>query len=543
MKTNDEKIKILLIDDRPEGLWKLPERSDNLRYPSVSDLFEDKDLRRSELFDVRWIATAGEAREYRDLTRLIAQRQPSDLAEHGWVPEIIVVDYSLTGSKATVKSRLSRHPDLLGSVSPLPSLQSLAARLGLELPYSQEEFAGTISQDHENFGCFVGGLILTTFAEHPCVPVTVTVRKPADVRGTYAGFFEWLLTADSLGELQAAGRLGIGWKEITNWGAARLRRRIEELARLKLITLSLADLMELAEDGDRPYLALESRYGVRRLPVAGLFCDAAGQNLPQRAGMWAKRLLDILVGAGHAKDLGDAMRLADAVWAGYENRSRMLARLELANLVGRLKAGEAVGEGRLGELWNAFSHSALDTNKLKSPGARISLDKDICELRMGEASDLSRRWAALMIIVKLLKWRCQVARLGETHAEDARISNALRTPLQPHDVYLALFPVSKDPVDLSDVTGKGWVQELKRWNHSSFPPSREPGKCGNLRLDIEDALRGRTWFEDPDDKSVGTYGLREGERQLLMSYAVAQVFPQMEWDDQTRRFLCGSLYA
>ena len=99
------KIRILLIDDKPEGLWNESEPSLPL-HPALPE-----ELRKS--FELRWIATAGEAREYIDFTRMIGRHNPSILNQVGTVPEIVVIDYSLTQDPHTVEQRLrEKAPEL-----------------------------------------------------------------------------------------------------------------------------------------------------------------------------------------------------------------------------------------------------------------------------------------------------------------------------------------------------------------------------------------------------------------------------------------------
>src|SRR5258707_15121152 len=95
----------LPIYDWPDSFWNYDLESGHPAHPVLRDDFDDDAVGVSSLFEFRWIATASEAREFRDLSRLIGQRMPTEIGTHGWVRDFVVIDYMLLYSNGTVGSR------------------------------------------------------------------------------------------------------------------------------------------------------------------------------------------------------------------------------------------------------------------------------------------------------------------------------------------------------------------------------------------------------------------------------------------------------
>ena len=179
MKAPD-KIRILLIDDSPDALLKYTgeEELPMPPHPGMTDDFGSS-LGVNDLFELRWIATASEGREFRDWSRLIAQRSPEALGVEGWVPEVVVVDYMLLDSKGTVESRLKGHKDLVESPSPLPALRRLGEREQLRLEYKCEPLAWAPVRRKEP-----SGLRLHRWGDD-CGPVFRSSQRASPDHGTH----------------------------------------------------------------------------------------------------------------------------------------------------------------------------------------------------------------------------------------------------------------------------------------------------------------------------------------------------------------------
>jgi hypothetical protein len=559
------KIRILLIDDNPVGL-------DNGALPRYAALPEGL----KEYFELRWIATAGEAREFLDLTRMIARHDSCALSRVGTVPDIVVIDYSLTQDPRPLERRPQRESPVvaqelrreLEDLSPLMPLRQLVKTMGLPAPHQGEEYphshkqerqeALEKSQEGENYGCFVGGLIISSFADHPCAPVTVTVRESKQLEGTHTGMFQWLLLTESSGKLYGMGRNNIDWRRVLVQGVSLLRRKIEQLARVRAVSLSLDEVLRLVRKERLLFLTVESKYGVHRLPLEGLFLDHPKEKLFDEVQKWflgdngKSGLLEQLAGSGHFRDLSDAVDLADKLWATYEKAHIVRERFELGYLVSNLRVSDgkltSTSVKRLQALWQRFSTEPFNLAHLaKKKGTRIVLDSDQVadirsELATGKCSDISRRWASLLVIVRLLKRRFDAIQAGtEIDDLDENLSNTLAAPLKPYDVYLALFPVAKEPLELSLFTSGSGIADMKEWVDLALTAStgkRKNGKWGNIGLDVRDVLQGKAWFEGSSvSEKEWSHGLQDRDRPILEWYALSERFPKTNWDDFTRHVL------
>jgi hypothetical protein len=157
-------IRVLLLDDQPEhGLMPLDRTTHERLVPRVPADIEDASFD-PRWFDVRWLATPGEAREFRDFSAQLALADPLALGAQGWVPDILVVDYMLTaeGRCRAVAERLRHKPESIERASALAAVKALSGRFQLQIDDAGKEYEAEVAGD-ENFGCFLGGLLLTTF--------------------------------------------------------------------------------------------------------------------------------------------------------------------------------------------------------------------------------------------------------------------------------------------------------------------------------------------------------------------------------------------
>jgi len=289
------------------------------------------------------------------------------------------------------------------------------------------------------------------------------------------------------------------WVSIAKEGVKHLRRRIEKLYEAGDIVVSPSDLMMLTESARHAVLTVRSPFATRRMPVQGLFVDVPEAERDKKIQDWAKSLL-ALVGC---EDLTQAQELAAMVWGAYNNNQLIEDRKNLSLLYASRADGKDVDEAELERLNQLFG---VEGKKCKA---------NCVDITSGDYSDRVRRWAALLVILNLLKRLIQIKNCVEKHVSRATgmsINNPDGPVLTVDDLYLALFPAPRSPLIVPWHEGKyidkssGWVKALTRWK------DRETGE--NLSLHVPDVLAGEGWLPK------GPHGLRASERLILQGFAL-----------------------
>lgn len=427
-----DKIQILLLDDNPNGLPR------DHRWPDEKGGPPEMDVDFEELFEFRWLATPHEACEFRDLSWLIGHHDPQVLQADGWLPELLVIDYALTQVEGTVEQRFPGC-EWLHQISPLPDLRRCANRLLKHPPTNRAPIDVGKPAGAEFWGCFIGGLMMTSFADHPCAPVTITRYNPQTLRdqAVDAAFFEWMMETQSGGQLRASGRSASpSWYDIIPSGTAALRERIRSLAKANIVQISIDDLTRLADHADHPVLTVGSRYGRRRYPVAGLFID--GNDDPSA---WSSELLADLVPELDEFEAG--VNLAKQIWNAYNDTGAQKRNFRLSELLQK-ERDHVLDADEIVELKGLKDESGYEasTDKRGRVSAKLTNPEWIAEIRMGEYSQRSRRWAAL-VLMQYLEHRLAAAVREATRRDQPGLH-----AISPHHAYFLLFPLAQTPAIL-----------------------------------------------------------------------------------------------
>lgn len=534
-----DKIKVLLLEDEPEGLYRqVKAEGQEWQVPAFgAEAGGDPRSRQlSDLFEVRWLATAEDAREFRDLSNALSIIAPRALDEGGWVPEVLCFDYALTGNTRRIEKRLPQK--LAEQVSPLALLRRSAAERKLWVPPPPPPPPTKMVLTFDTFGCYCGGLILTLFSAHPCVPVALTRKHPNQLESE-ASFFEWMLEVDGGGTFKAKSRTTLQWLDLLIEALPGLRRRIEQLLEGRVIEVGLDDLLALSDSGEHDGLEVRSRYSIRRLPVAGLFLDLPGETRAAAVRDWAHSCLDLLFRDlldGNGKDtvepnlaqrldptlndFREGMKFAEQLWDAY-NSELLPQRYRLSSLAVRTAGRQLASEEReeLEKLSDVFG---ADPNNLESKARKNTQD-----LRSGRRSDRAKRWAALMVMVRLEMlaaaarqvWRDFCRQKGYAESFDPLVQK-----LKLEDVYLALFPVPSSPLKTPFDRGD---DPRVHWKVLSELSSGREKK--DLALDVKEVLEGGDWHWDESRGRCAPCGLLPGERYLLRLYARTLDLFQESW--------------
>lgn len=348
---------------------------------------------------------------------------------------------------------------------------------------------------------------------------SLTYRHPVGFVPTTHRYTDLCRVTASVPELQALSEriLGIhfdhvnkamhrSWGNIINAGVASLRERMKVLCERKWCAFALNDLKALIENQDHQILRFYSPYSERSLPVQGLFVDKADDK--ERNNYirdWAKTMIDQL---SSFDELDEAENLAERLWEKYDDTQLVSQREALSQAIAN---GVETLPKKLEELFRPTS------------GPKAMCKQNCLDIRSERHSDSVRRQAALDIILRLLK-RCIKARkaVAKITTSENKMTSIMLSPDKPainaEDVYLALFPVPKDPLVLPWHSGNnidkshGWGSSLMEWNSGNKAQRRK----GDLAFSVQDVLDGKDW-----DLDNNTFGLMPGERHILRCKALA----------------------
>src|SRR5262245_14568575 len=292
-----DKIRILLLDDKPDFAW---------------DLLSGRPVLPTALqrhFELIWLQNAVEGKWVLDAFDAIEARKPQGLTACKLPPEILIFDYALTHG--------GREARPLGDpTNPIPGIQAVIRRHGLsnarEAIEEIEPPPDTgVGQGNDRTGCYVGGELARAFSSHPCGAVPTTAR--VDTVGSDAAFYEWLNREYLLDMFRHKSRTAPKWLPLLSRGVNCFRERAIRLAGTGLARIDVEEIRRLSEDPNAlrgKTVTLRSKFGTRRLPVDGVFLDSLNEDPVEPyelvARDWANRMLQALF-----RDYGQAeFRLA-----------------------------------------------------------------------------------------------------------------------------------------------------------------------------------------------------------------------------------------
>lgn len=540
-----DRIRVLLIDDNPEFAFVRPEFVPE-QWPSegapapptagqltqhtqrVIGVYSRHDPRLAPHFEAQLLESAEAAKEYRDLCLRLETLGPRALGEHGWIPEIILVDYDLSQGQFTPADLGFAWP----RVSPLFRLREQVARMGLTPPGGKgtRPDIDVAFGERDRSGCYAGGLIAASLAAHPCVPIPTTVQSDDQV-GRDTLVFEWLLRDQFFDAWRNRGGKDPDMREVVAAGVQNWRRRLEEQVQAGDVLISLADLARASESAEISTLGLhvESRYCRRHLPLEGLFVDVPVEMAPATARDWAQRLLQTVLGGPFGGDYAKGRELASA----------LLARYDSLDFIDRYRLSDLFEEDNLPEEDDAERTNLLRRFGVSGSGAKAkctenTLDLETVKRGRGKYSERARRWAALFVMVHLseratsaaAKWT-DICKANAIRKEET-VPEMLTTDIGLLDVYLALFPCPEQPVKITqDKMHQTFLLRLRRIGEAELMRPDDPSeKSGfwDLALKISDVLDGQDWNHEE-----GIYGLLPGERRLLQAFASDLGFARDQW--------------
>lgn len=419
------KIKILLIDDKPESVME------NKFLPSLNFGFSDETFPKETItsnFELGWLQSPRDVQEFRTYSEEVIQELGlASLLSEGFIPEIILFDYKLSeGQDDFLDHDLEEYKLIIPTYKLAKKLGKKTHRffewnnfdtdkineIKANLVEELEEVFTSESEDiqfdeikialkkkeydkikenepaiffesNDDMGCFSGGLITYQFRDHPCVGIPITSKSGEVQVSKHALFFEWLLSKDFNDQFGKKYGKRPFWDEIIPQAVELLRDRIELLVKLGKITPSYEQLLRLSNtDSINGFFSFISVYGERHLPLEGLFVGVPEETKIEKIKEWANALVGNL--PKNNADVDRAKSISKTLWNAYTGHFEERILLSDYTLrIGTLnkaeedtfndvKAEYCNGTNRITEK-NEVSIDTLFNNKDKIPTKRLAV--------------------------------------------------------------------------------------------------------------------------------------------------------------------------
>lgn len=455
------KIKILIIDDKPIHAYRSNYAFDHI--PEVMDDTYGKFPELDSLFELYWLQSPEDTKEFRDYCIQYENNYGSfALGKLGIVPDIILFDYALTGEmakKITAEALLKMPNVILGKELNDPSYRINKSK-PIKAPAIKESDNEIQVKDipsghkinHDNMGCFSGGLIYMLFRNHPCAAVPTTRKFLKHVQGTHTEYFEWLIK-DELYEATDNRGNTVSWSGVIPLAVNNLRNNIIIQVTCKKIIPSLKELCQVATDrnevnimnGCFRYLGM---YGIHELPLAALFMDIPRKERAGAIRQWTKELFSAAFTDLDNTMIAQAIIYADTLWNAFQSEL-FCHRINLSKLY-KVFNKERRTELTTEERGQYHEYMKLEDNKyfkLKETGRgnnninyeivnTIELKNLITDKSATEYTDYDKQilsYASLFVIMQLYKIRMDF--IKKTH----QINCPLPTK---KEILTVLFPIA-----------------------------------------------------------------------------------------------------
>lgn len=306
----NNKIKILLIDDNPFCKSSKPEdttgrellkqflgigdnkiseiQETDYGFPIYNINISGKNKNLLKYFDLKWLYSTSSIKNYFNLTNVMENVFGSSaLGVNGYIPDIVVFDYALTGNEEN-QPKGYRFDFINKKLNPNYKLEKIVIKEKIAFGSQSSNFEwSTAEKNKDRLGLFAGGIIVERFRHNtPCFGIPATYWDSINLKKTEAGFFEWFLSGAlrdvfSNPNLKGKTEEQKSWQIILDAGIREYRGSIIELIRLGKIHIDLIELMSLlngeflVSNGERSVssFSFETIYGKRDIPLDGLFID------------------------------------------------------------------------------------------------------------------------------------------------------------------------------------------------------------------------------------------------------------------------------
>lgn len=393
-----------------------------------------------------------------------------------------------------------------------------------EFEYGGDEFkkeikASDIQLDDE-FGLYCGIAIVREFKEYITVGVPATINK-ADKAGTMSYnslFYEWINSYDLKGAIDRPANADEmkDWSKILNFSSNLLRKRIETQLQSNKITLNLAQLLawtnqnpsdEEKEIITKRIFTFQTEYGVRHLPLDGLFIDEPTDKRDEAIKTWIGTLLSTF----QTKEYLSAKKVSKTLIDAYKGLM-VEHRLRLSELAIKLCNGETLLQKEEDDLNNVKSEFDITDSDIEKIKKRDIKNINISSSKIFDFRDLTKDKSALekRLVVLFTELRMYTAwqefkKKNENSTYNQDILSLLSSGPTFVELRAALYPVAKNPLILD--YHREQLNDKSILNKNLFESWEKPiGEHLN-----KDAIYSKKEYP---------IGLTEGEKVLSRSFAL-----------------------
>lgn len=479
-------INILLIDDKPESLYRSPGNEEIPVLDKGEGLFYEE-LKKH--FNLKWLQSPEDIKDYRDFSNIIDNFLGHiTLKQESFIPEIIVFDYNLgKGMNDTIE--LENEAEFKSTIPTFELGEKLNAKISRKKPaYIINRFNRDIQNNNaiekkltidlavndiinnrniqrpvlkeinDNLGCLAGGLIALQYKDHPCIGIPTTSKSEDDIKGTEATIFEWWLDYDFNGLFNLKHRTNPQWEELIPKAVANLRDRIKQLLRGGKISVSyklLNDLTKGKLPEDRIF-SFSSIYGVKDLPLDGLFIDKINDQKERRIEEWGEELITAYqekVGFKY-EEYETAKNASLKLIKAYQRTTDIDKRLRISELVAK-KTRNELNDKEMADLYELSEYFGVNEQKIQAfidgrEAKYSNLESD--KIRDFRKEKTGRSFVDRLIVLftdlQLHKVYQNFCDLNSKSVIETGIISQLREWPSYEDLRFALFPIPFNPLVL-----------------------------------------------------------------------------------------------
>lgn len=492
-------ITILLIEDNPaqEGIKSkdlksrgidIEDLDDNIDVPGIN-FKKDENKKLHNLFTLKVLQHPEEIKEF--ISNCLEKEDKEGFVAlgsiAGVVPEIVEFDYKLSNN-IQINREKGKQNEVLSHIKYWAVYKKLREHYNpnflfkseqhLEKKenenYTEKDFIERINKKenatgdeawykkdeqelkNDELGLYAGVEIARIFRNHVCIGIPATSNFNVRERlHAFGKFYEWINEYDLGTMFSREERGNKDWDSVIAAAVKQLRLRIETQILSNKITPNLSQLLEYADgqipiESDQRIFTFQSAYGVRHLPLDGLFIDVEQDGRDEAIKKWVNELLENFKTDAYKTAKDASTKLIEA----YQAIPVIKNRIRLSELAVKLCNNEILTDDENKELTRLKTEFGINdtqiTNCVNNGDAENSnLTNKVVEYRELKTNDnKTNRLIVLFTDLQVRRVWQNFCEMNKNAVLDVQISTLLKSQPTLDDLRAALFPMPKNPLVL-----------------------------------------------------------------------------------------------